>query len=102
MKRALVIGAAAGVALVLPAAAFAHAALLRTKPAASVTVNTPPTQVALVYSEAVEPRFAIVSVTDADAHAQTAGPRGAQRRTQTSSTCRSSACGRAGTWSSGA
>ena len=74
MKRALVIGAVSAAALVLPAAAFAHAALLRTTPAASVTVNTVPRQVALVYSEAVEPRFAIVSVTDADAHSQTAGP----------------------------
>ena len=74
MKRVLVIGAVSAAALVLPAAAFAHAALLRTTPAASVTINTLPRQVALVYSEAVEPRFAIVSVTDAGAHPQTAGP----------------------------
>jgi len=74
VKRTLVIAATAATALVLPAAAFAHAALLSTTPAASVTVNTPPRQVALVYSEAVEPRFAIVSVTDSAAHAQTAGP----------------------------
>jgi copper transport protein len=73
VRRTLVIGAAVATALVLPAAAFAHAALLSTTPAASVTVNTPPRQVALVYSEAVEPRFAIVSVTDSAAHAQTAG-----------------------------
>ena len=74
MKRVLAIGAVATATLVVPAAAFAHAALLRTTPAASVTVNTVPRQVALVYSEAVEPRFAVVSVTDADAHSQTAGP----------------------------
>lgn len=74
MKRVLVIGATAAAALVLPATALAHAALLRTTPAASVTINTLPRQVALVYSEAVEPRFAIVSVTDAGAHPQTAGP----------------------------
>jgi copper transport protein len=74
VKRGLTIGAAAAVALVLPAAAFAHAALLHTTPSASLTVNTPPRQVALVYSEAVEPRFAIVSVTDANANPQTAGP----------------------------
>ena len=61
-------------ALALPAAAFAHAALLRTVPQASGTVNTPPKQVALTYSEAVEPRFAIVSVTDAAGRQQTAGP----------------------------
>ena len=74
MKRAAVVGAVAAAALALPAAAFAHAALLRTTPSASVVVNASPPQVALVYSEAVEPRFAIVSVTDAAARPQTAGP----------------------------
>jgi copper transport protein len=38
-----------------------------------VTVNTPPTRVALVYDEAVEPRFAIVSVTDAAGTQEAAG-----------------------------
>ena len=52
----------------------AHAALLRTVPEASVTVNAPPKQVALTYSEAVEPRFAIVSVTDAAGRQETTGP----------------------------
>ncbi|MDX6440735.1 MAG: copper transport protein [Gaiellaceae bacterium] len=74
MKRAAVVGLATAAALALPAAALAHAALLRTTPSASVTVNAPPEQVALVYSEAVEPRFAIVSVTDAGAQPQTVGP----------------------------
>ena len=37
-------------------------------------MNTPPKQVALTYSEAVEPRFAIVSVTDAAATSETTGP----------------------------
>jgi copper transport protein len=73
VKRVVVVAGVAAAALVLPAAAFAHAALLRTTPAASVTVNSPPPQVALVYSEAVEPRFAIVSVTDSGANPQTAG-----------------------------
>ena len=53
------------VVLALPGAAWAHAALLRTVPVASTIVNTSPTQVELTYDEAVEPRFAIVSVTDA-------------------------------------
>ena len=35
--------------------------------------NAPPTQVALTFSEAVEPRFAIVSVTDAGGHQETTG-----------------------------
>ncbi|TMK69494.1 MAG: copper resistance protein CopC, partial [Actinobacteria bacterium] len=62
------------VALVVPAAAWAHAALLRTSPTASVIANGPPARVLLTYSEAVEPRFAIVSVTDAGGHQVTAGP----------------------------
>ena len=73
MRRAAAVGAVAVAALVLPAAAFAHAALLRTIPSASVILNAPPPQVSLIYSEAVEPRFAIVSVTDAAAHLETAG-----------------------------
>jgi copper transport protein len=72
VKRALLLGAL--VALVLPAAASAHAVLLKTTPAASELVNTPPAKVSLVYSEAVEPRFAIVSVTDASGAGQTSGP----------------------------
>jgi copper transport protein len=80
VRRAFVLAVVVAGALALPAAAFAHAALLRTTPQASGTVNTPPKQVALTYSEAVEPRFAIVSVTDAAAHRVTAG---APRRSPT-------------------
>src|SRR5256712_12649936 len=60
-------------AMALPAAAWAHAYLLRTAPAASVVLNKAPAQLALTYNETVEPRFAIVSVTDAGGHAQTTG-----------------------------
>jgi copper transport protein len=60
--------------LALPGAAWAHAALLRTVPVASATVNAPPREVALTYDEAVEPRFAIVSVTDAAGRQETTGP----------------------------
>ena len=70
--RAVVVVAA--LALALPAAAWAHAALLRTSPSASGVVSSPPARVLLTYSEAVEPRFAIVSVTDAGGHRVTAGP----------------------------
>jgi copper transport protein len=73
MRRALVLAACVATALTVPAAAWAHAALLRTVPAASKVVNTPPRSVALVYSEAVEPRFAVVSVTDEAGRQQTAG-----------------------------
>jgi copper transport protein len=73
MRRALVLAACVAAALTVPAAAWAHAALLRTVPAASKVVNTAPRSVALVYSEAVEPRFAVVSVTDAAGRQQTTG-----------------------------
>jgi copper transport protein len=73
VRRGAVALAAVTAALALPAAAWAHAALLRTVPNASGTVNTPPKEVQLTFSEAVEPKFAIVSVTDAAANQQTAG-----------------------------
>jgi copper transport protein len=74
MRRTLVVGAVMAAALAVPAVAWSHAALFRTVPAASVVVNTPPKVVSLVFSEAVEPRFAIVSVTDAGAQQLAAGP----------------------------
>jgi copper transport protein len=52
-------------ALVLPAAAGAHAYLVRTEPSASGITPRAPADVRLTFSESVEPRFAIVSVTDA-------------------------------------
>jgi copper transport protein len=71
-------------ALAIPANAWAHAALLRTVPSASRTVNTPPAQVSLTYSEPIEPRFAIVSMTDATGRQVTAGaPRRAPGAPQT-------------------
>jgi copper transport protein len=72
-RRILIALAAAAASLALPAAAWAHAALLQTSPVASRVVNTPPPEVSLRYSEPVEPRFAIVSVTDAAGDRETAG-----------------------------
>jgi copper transport protein len=63
---------AAGFAL-LPSLASAHAYLIRTVPVASGVLNAPPPSVALTYDEAVEPRFAIISVTDAAGRQQTIG-----------------------------
>jgi len=63
-----VVAAAGGIALALPAAASAHAYLIKTVPAASGVLDSPPTTVALTFDEAVEPRFAIISVTDKDAN----------------------------------
>ena len=64
---------AAAVALALPAAAWAHAALVRTVPTASAVLNRPPPLVQLTYTEAIEPKFAAVSVTNAAGQPQTAG-----------------------------
>jgi copper transport protein len=72
LRTVLALGALT--ALALPASASAHAVLIRTVPEASVTLGAPPKQVALTYSEAVEPRFAIVSVTDAAGHQLATGP----------------------------
>jgi copper transport protein len=76
MTKARWIAAAVAVsafALLLPAAASAHAYLTKTVPAASVILNAPPPEVALTFDEAVEPRFALISVTDVDAHSVTSG-----------------------------
>jgi copper transport protein len=73
VKRAAALAVAVAAALAVPAAAWAHAALLKTFPAASAEVDTPPAEVRLVYSEAVEPRFAVVSVTDAAARQEADG-----------------------------
>ena len=74
MRRAWLVAAVAAAALVLPASAWAHAALLRTVPVASGTVDAAPPEVRLTYSEPVAPKFAIVSVTDAAGQQVTSGP----------------------------
>jgi copper transport protein len=56
-----------------PASAGAHAYLLDQQPDASVVLDQSPRQVVLSYSEPVEPRFALVSVTDKDGERVTAG-----------------------------
>ncbi len=66
--------AAAGALLALPSAATAHAYLVRTVPAASVVLEAPPANIQLTYDEAVEPRLAIISVTDTEGHQETTGP----------------------------
>jgi copper transport protein len=61
-------------ALALPQAAWAHAALLRTTPEASGTIASSPARVSLTYDEAVAPKFAVVSVTNARGEQEAAGP----------------------------
>jgi copper transport protein len=72
-RRAWIAAAVAVAALAAPAAASAHAYLTHTVPAASVTLNTAPREVALTFDEAVEPRFALILVSDANGNTVTAG-----------------------------
>jgi copper transport protein len=64
-RTGLALAAATACALALPGAAWAHAALLRTTPQASGTLPSSPARVTLTYDEAVAPKFAVVSVTNA-------------------------------------
>jgi copper transport protein len=75
-RRTRVAVAAVAVAawLALPAGASAHAYLVKTVPAASVVLNSPPPNIQLTYDEAVEPRFAIISVTNVDGRQETTAP----------------------------
>ncbi|HEY2006305.1 MAG TPA: CopD family protein [Solirubrobacteraceae bacterium] len=66
--------AVVGAVLAAPSAASAHAYLIKTFPVASGVLNGPPSSVALTYDEAVEPRFAIISVTNTAARQETTGP----------------------------
>ena len=72
-RAGLTLAGAAALALVLPQAAWAHAALLRTDPQASGTIPSSPAQVSLTFDEAVAPRFAIISVTNARGEQETTG-----------------------------
>lgn len=60
--------------LVQAAPAGAHAYLVRTVPAASQELASSPSNIQLTYDEAVEPRFAVISVTNAAGRQETAGP----------------------------
>jgi copper transport protein len=66
--------AALTAALTFAGTASAHAYIVKTVPQASVVLTAPPPEVALTFDEAVEPRFATISVTDAAGHQQATGP----------------------------
>ncbi|PZS11102.1 MAG: hypothetical protein DLM64_07335 [Solirubrobacterales bacterium] len=76
--RGRIVGALVAALIVIgvlaPSDASAHAYLIKTVPAASGVLDVPPTNVQLTYDEAVEPRFAIVSVTNAAGQQETTGP----------------------------
>ena len=69
--RVVLVLAAVAVALGVAGSASAHAYLVKTVPSASGILNSPPPNVALTFDEAVEPRFAIISVTDAAGRQET-------------------------------
>jgi copper transport protein len=73
VRAGLIVWALVALGLVLPAVAGAHAALLHTTPSASVVTNGSPAEVALTYSEPIEPRFSIISVTDVNGKQVTDG-----------------------------
>ena len=56
---------AAAAFMLLPSLAHAHARLNHAEPPVGGTVRAAPVQVDLTFSEAVEPRFSTVAVTDA-------------------------------------
>ncbi len=57
-----------------PSSASAHAYLIKSVPAAAGVLDAPPPNVQLTYDEAVEPRFAIISVTNAAGRQETTAP----------------------------
>jgi methionine-rich copper-binding protein CopC len=55
--------------LAAPGLAWGHAQLQRAEPAVGATVRSPPPQVEITFSEAVEPRFSTIAVLDAAGNA---------------------------------
>jgi copper transport protein len=73
-RGARALAVAALIALAAPATASAHAYLTKTLPTPGAILDRPPHSIALTYDEAVEPRFAIISVTNARGDQQTTAP----------------------------
>ncbi len=71
MRRA---GLIAALALALPAPVFAHAFLQRASPAVGSTLPAAPPELAIVFTEAVEPAFSGIVVTGKDGPVATGQP----------------------------
>ena len=70
--------------LLIPSVAFAHPQLRQADPPVGAVVHSPPAQVELIFSEAIEPRFSTIAVTDAagapvDRHDMRVAPGDAKR-----------------------
>jgi copper resistance protein C len=64
MRRVLVFAAVAAL-LLGPAAAWAHAKLVKSEPAQRAVLNQPPSQLRLWFNERLEPAFSVATVLDA-------------------------------------
>jgi methionine-rich copper-binding protein CopC len=73
MNRICTLALAGAAVLAAPAAALAHAQLDHASPAVGSTVKTPPKEVTLSFTEAVEPKFSSIEVQDARGAAMQAG-----------------------------
>jgi copper transport protein len=70
----LIVVTVGALGLLVPAVAAAHAYLISTSPTASGVLNSPPKMISLTFDEAVEPRFAIISVTNVSGREETTAP----------------------------
>lgn len=73
MTRIATLVAAAVLGLLPATAALAHAHLEKAVPGVGATVSAGPSEIRLVFSEAVEPRFSTILVTRADGSAVASG-----------------------------
>lgn len=65
MSRCAIFAATLAALLLSPLSALAHAHLKAASPAADATVTIAPAEVALDFSEAIEPKFSDIAVADA-------------------------------------
>ncbi|HET7806321.1 MAG TPA: copper homeostasis periplasmic binding protein CopC [Pseudolabrys sp.] len=72
-QRSLIVALGAGLAF-LPAVAFAHAQLDHANPAVGSTVEQPPKEVSLWFTEALEAKFSTIEVLDGQGRPVQAGP----------------------------
>ena len=72
--KSIVAAAFVAALALLPVAAFAHAHLDHASPAAGSTVAQPPKEVSLWFTEALEVKFSIIEVRDAQGRSVQAGP----------------------------
>jgi copper resistance protein C len=75
-------------AITISSEAFAHANLEKAVPPAGGTVTTSPSEIALTFSEGIEPKLSGIVLSDAAGNKMATGNPGSIRRTTPSSSCR--------------